>query len=254
MRTFEIGVVLGSWRSATDGSTVPWSEIRDLALRAEAIGFDAVWSPDELLGRLIKGGPRYGFWDGIAIPAALAAATSRIKIGTWVLSSLHRNPGITAKAAATIDEISGGRSAGSRPRAAASGATPERHPDPPRGPRPQGLPARCPPRGYLELLRGGAQRCRRARTARLGIRGGLRRGRSHPSTIGRSAGVVAAPLEPAGASGMFGTMIGGSAEAIADAFRSFRQAGFTQLEFMLHPQTAATLEAMAPVLELLDRD
>ena len=57
----EIGVVLGTWRTATDGSTVRWSEIRDLALRAEAIGFDTVWSPDELLGRLVKGGPRFGF-------------------------------------------------------------------------------------------------------------------------------------------------------------------------------------------------
>ena len=65
---------------------------------------------------------------------------------------------------------------------------------------------------------------------------------------------MVAPLEPAGASGMFGTMIGGSAEQIADAFRSFQAAGFTQLEFMLHPQTAGALEAMAPVLELLDAD
>ena len=44
------------------------------------------------------------------------------------------------------------------------------------------------------------------------------------------------------------------AEQIADAFRSFRGAGFTKLEFMLHPQSAATLEAMTPVLELLDAD
>ena len=58
MRSFEIGVVLGSWRSTTDGSTVRWTELRDLALRAEALGFDTVWSPDELIGRLVKDGPR----------------------------------------------------------------------------------------------------------------------------------------------------------------------------------------------------
>ena len=40
---------------------------------------------------------------------AVAAATSRVKVGTWVLSALHRNPGITAKAVETLDEISGGR-------------------------------------------------------------------------------------------------------------------------------------------------
>jgi len=40
---------------------------------------------------------------------AVAAVTSRVKVGTWVLSALHRNPGITAKAVETLDEISGGR-------------------------------------------------------------------------------------------------------------------------------------------------
>jgi alkanesulfonate monooxygenase SsuD/methylene tetrahydromethanopterin reductase-like flavin-dependent oxidoreductase (luciferase family) len=40
---------------------------------------------------------------------AVAAATSRIKVGTWILSALHRNPGITAKAVETLDEIGGGR-------------------------------------------------------------------------------------------------------------------------------------------------
>ena len=40
---------------------------------------------------------------------AFAAATSRIKVGTWILSALHRNPGITAKAVETLDEVSGGR-------------------------------------------------------------------------------------------------------------------------------------------------
>ncbi|MFN2483325.1 MAG: LLM class flavin-dependent oxidoreductase [Candidatus Limnocylindria bacterium] len=41
--------------------------------------------------------------------AAVAAATSRVKVGTWVMSALHRNPALTAKAIETLDEISGGR-------------------------------------------------------------------------------------------------------------------------------------------------
>lgn len=40
---------------------------------------------------------------------AVASATSRIKVGTWILSALHRNPSITAKAVETLDEISAGR-------------------------------------------------------------------------------------------------------------------------------------------------
>lgn len=49
-------------------------------------------------------------------------------------------------------------------------------------------------------------------------------------------------------------VISGSPEAIADAFRTFRGAGFTQLEIMLNPGTMAALEALAPILELLDAD
>ena len=53
--------------------------------------------------------PPLGFWDGISMTGAVAAVTSRIKVGSWVLSALHRNPGIIAKTAETLDEISGGR-------------------------------------------------------------------------------------------------------------------------------------------------
>lgn len=40
---------------------------------------------------------------------AVAASTSRVKVGTWILSALHRNPGLSAKAVETLDEINGGR-------------------------------------------------------------------------------------------------------------------------------------------------
>ena len=104
----EIGLVLPMGDSFVDGSTVRWSDIRALAMRAEEIGFDAVWTADELLWRTDGGGAQ-GWWEGVAVTAAVAEATSRVKVGTWVFSALHRNPGITAKAVETIDEISGGR-------------------------------------------------------------------------------------------------------------------------------------------------
>ena len=40
---------------------------------------------------------------------AVAASTSTIGVGTWVLSALGRNPGLTVKIAETADEISNGR-------------------------------------------------------------------------------------------------------------------------------------------------
>src|SRR5689334_23764380 len=72
------------------------------------MGMDTLWIPDELLWRSETPSP-IGFWDGVSIAGAAAAITSRVKIGSWVLSALHRNPGIIAKTAETLDEISGGR-------------------------------------------------------------------------------------------------------------------------------------------------
>ncbi|HEY3524160.1 MAG TPA: LLM class flavin-dependent oxidoreductase [Candidatus Limnocylindrales bacterium] len=108
MRSPEIGLVLPMGDSFVDGSTVRWPQIRDLAIRAEEMGFDSVWTADELLWRP-EGGRAQGWWECVAVTGAVAAVTSRIKVGTWILSALHRNPGITAKAVETLDEISGGR-------------------------------------------------------------------------------------------------------------------------------------------------
>ncbi|MBF8289380.1 MAG: putative dehydrogenase, partial [Chloroflexi bacterium] len=107
-QAFEIGLVLPMGESFADGSTARWTEIRDLAVRAEELGFDTVWVADELLWRT-PGGQTNGWWECVAMAGAVAATTSQIKVGTWVLSALHRNPGITAKAVETLDEISGGR-------------------------------------------------------------------------------------------------------------------------------------------------
>jgi alkanesulfonate monooxygenase SsuD/methylene tetrahydromethanopterin reductase-like flavin-dependent oxidoreductase (luciferase family) len=108
MSSLEIGLVLPMEEAWTDGSTPRWPQIRELAMRAEQIGFDCVWIPDELLWRP-EGGSVRGWWECVAMAGAVAATTSRIKVGTWILSALHRNPGLTAKAAETLDEISGGR-------------------------------------------------------------------------------------------------------------------------------------------------
>src|SRR5947207_6137158 len=108
MRSVEIGLVLPMGDSFVDGRTVRWAEIRDLAIRAEEIGFDTVGTADELLWRA-EGGRTQGWWECVAMTGAVAAATSQVKVGTWVMSALHRNPGIIAKTAETLDEISGGR-------------------------------------------------------------------------------------------------------------------------------------------------
>jgi len=108
MGSFEVGVVLPLSQFGADRATPRWAQIREIAERAESAGFDTVWIPDELLW-LNEGEAPQGLWDGVSMAGAIAASTSRIKVGTWVLSALHRNPGIIAKTAETLDEISGGR-------------------------------------------------------------------------------------------------------------------------------------------------
>jgi alkanesulfonate monooxygenase SsuD/methylene tetrahydromethanopterin reductase-like flavin-dependent oxidoreductase (luciferase family) len=108
MDALEIGLVLPMGDPFIGGPTTRWSDIRDLALEAEAMGFDTVWTADELLWR--RGdGEAQGWWECIAMTGAVAAVTSCVKVGTWIMSALHRNPGITGKAVETLDEISGGR-------------------------------------------------------------------------------------------------------------------------------------------------
>lgn len=87
----------------------PWTMMRQWALDAERVGFDVYWVPDELVWEDSESGKADGWWECVALTGAIAATTERIGVGSWVLSALHRNPGLTAKIAATLDEISGGR-------------------------------------------------------------------------------------------------------------------------------------------------
>ena len=87
------------------GST--WPEIRDAALHVERLGFDGVWVNDHLQspGR-VKRDPTF---DSLTTLSALAALTSRVRLGTVVLSASYRPAPLAAKMATIIDVISEGR-------------------------------------------------------------------------------------------------------------------------------------------------
>jgi alkanesulfonate monooxygenase SsuD/methylene tetrahydromethanopterin reductase-like flavin-dependent oxidoreductase (luciferase family) len=85
-----------------------YTEIRDVALRAEAMGFDSLWLYDHLLYRDAEGRP-HGIWECWTMLSALAEATEHAEIGSLVACTAFRNPALLAKMAATLDEISGGR-------------------------------------------------------------------------------------------------------------------------------------------------
>ena len=50
-----------------------------------------------------------GAWECWTLLTALAASTTRVELGTYVLAVPFRNPALTAKMAETLDEVSGGR-------------------------------------------------------------------------------------------------------------------------------------------------
>jgi F420-dependent oxidoreductase-like protein len=84
-----------------------WPEVRDAVLRAEAAGFDDLWIDDHLLSD--EGDWRDAKLEGWTTLAAVAAVTSRARLGLLVSANTLRNPGLTAKMVTTIDHISGGR-------------------------------------------------------------------------------------------------------------------------------------------------
>jgi alkanesulfonate monooxygenase SsuD/methylene tetrahydromethanopterin reductase-like flavin-dependent oxidoreductase (luciferase family) len=87
---------------------VPWPELRDMVRAIEDLGFDSVWVGDHLLYRPSWGAAR-GPWETWSTLGAIAAITSRVEFGPLVACTSFLNPGVLAKKAATLDEISGGR-------------------------------------------------------------------------------------------------------------------------------------------------
>lgn len=84
-----------------------WAELRTMARLAEEIGLDSLWVGDHHLYRTETG--TRGPWDAWTQLAAIAAVTERIEIGPLVAATVFHRPGILARMATMIDEISGGR-------------------------------------------------------------------------------------------------------------------------------------------------
>lgn len=83
-----------------------WSDVRAGAIAAEEAGFDGVWTYDHLAGSVHRESHVLECWTTLT---AIAAVTSRIAIGPMVLNVANRSAGTLGVAAATLQEISGGR-------------------------------------------------------------------------------------------------------------------------------------------------
>ncbi len=86
--------------------TDPWPVARARAVELEALGYDHLWTYDHLSWQRYRGQT----WHA-AVPwlTGVAAATSRIRLGTMVTSPNFRHPVTLAKDAMTLDHISDGR-------------------------------------------------------------------------------------------------------------------------------------------------
>jgi alkanesulfonate monooxygenase SsuD/methylene tetrahydromethanopterin reductase-like flavin-dependent oxidoreductase (luciferase family) len=90
-RPFRFG--LHFWELPLDG----W---RERVQRYERLGFSNITFTDHVVV------PQ---WEPLTALGAIAAVTDRIGLGTLVLDVALRNPVVTAKSAATVERISGGR-------------------------------------------------------------------------------------------------------------------------------------------------
>lgn len=84
----------------------PWPLLRDAVLAAEDAGYSTVWNLDHFSGAVFGVDSMLECFSTLG---AWAEATTRIGLGSLVANVNNREPGVLANAAATVQEISGGR-------------------------------------------------------------------------------------------------------------------------------------------------
>jgi F420-dependent oxidoreductase-like protein len=85
-----------------------WTDLRGLWQKADLWGYDSLWVFDHFYP-IMGADPAGPCLEGWTALSALSQQTSRARIGALVNGNTYRNPCITAKMAATLDHLSGGR-------------------------------------------------------------------------------------------------------------------------------------------------
>lgn len=113
---FGIGFANTGWYSTAEGSI-------DLARTAERVGFESLWTVEHVVvpagyrseypysrsGRMAGGAEDFAVPDPLVWLASLIGHTEHVRLATGVMILPERNPVVLAKAAATLDHLSGGR-------------------------------------------------------------------------------------------------------------------------------------------------
>ncbi|MGH2376479.1 MAG: LLM class flavin-dependent oxidoreductase, partial [bacterium] len=85
----------------------PWSELEQRWKLTEELGFDSLWGCDDLYWPQTREGICF---DGLVVLTAMAARTSRVRVGTLMLSlPIRDNPAVLAKEIIALDHLSNGR-------------------------------------------------------------------------------------------------------------------------------------------------
>jgi probable F420-dependent oxidoreductase len=277
-----LGLNLPYVEGSMDGRTPRWADLLEMATAAETIGFDAIWISDHV-GFGDPEGSWSGAWESWTLLSALAAATTRVRLGTYVSAAPFRNPALFAKMAETLDEVSGGRvilglGAGwNEPEFRAFGFLFERRFDrfedalriitsmlrtgradhegrlesahaariQPRGPRPEGLP--------VMVGAAGARMLRLAAELADEWNAGMRSPEDlAPMLAAVDAACVAARRDPKtlarSAETLFETGAGFDPAAAATRLRAYADLGISHVQVQLRPNSIAGVTAFTPVL------
>jgi len=100
MTDFRFGIMLAS-QAAT------WPGMLEAAKLVDHLGYDHLWTWDHL--HAIVGEPLQPIFEGYTVLGAWATTTEHVGLGLLVGANTFRNPGVVAKAVATLDHASGGR-------------------------------------------------------------------------------------------------------------------------------------------------
>ncbi len=99
----KFGVFLPFYAFQNLKTTQIFNEIKSVVLECERLGYNSVWLDDHLM---YNDASILECWTTLS---ALAASTSKIRLGIMVTCNAHHNPALLAKMVATVDVISEGR-------------------------------------------------------------------------------------------------------------------------------------------------
>ncbi|MFM2070608.1 MAG: hypothetical protein RLZZ623_871 [Actinomycetota bacterium] len=86
-----------------------FERVAAMAVSAENSGFDSVFVMDHFFQLPMLGAPDQDMLEAYTLLSAIAARTSKVRLGTMVGGMTYRNPAFLAKTVTGLDVISGGR-------------------------------------------------------------------------------------------------------------------------------------------------